>query len=367
MWGRTPRRSSRTTSTWAWRHSRLRGEEYDSLVDEFVHAVKHRFPTALLQWEDFKKTNAFRLLDKYRKVIACFNDDIQGTAAVAVAGILTGTRATGVALKDQRVVILGAGAAGIGIARLLRDTLREAGLSGDTLATAIANLDSHGLLVDDQPTPDTHKRAFALPAALAEKAGLGRGRPRDLEAVVRAVKPTVLIGASGEPGTFTEVIVRAMAAEAARPVIFPMSNPTSKGEAGRPDGLDRGPCARGHGEPVRARRLRRAEDQDRPRQQCLRVPRHGFGRPRLRSARGDGRDVRRRRPPPCGRGAGRGLSAGSLFPPPSEIRRVTAAIAEAVVRKARDERAGRQIPDEAIPEVVADAMWQPDYVPEDPV
>ena len=181
-----------------WRHSRLRGEEYDSLVDEFVHAVRRRFPRALLQWEDFKKTNAFRLLDRYRKVLPCFNDDIQGTAAVAVAGILAGTRATGMALKDQRIVILGAGAAGVGIARLLRDTLREAGVTGNALATAIANLDSHGLLVDDQPIPDAHKRPFAWPAALAEKAGLGEGRPRDLEAVVRR---SSLPSSSGPPAS----------------------------------------------------------------------------------------------------------------------------------------------------------------------
>ncbi len=214
-----------------WRHPRLRGEEYETLVDEFVHAVKYRFPKALLQWEDFKKTNAFRLLDRYRRTITSFNDDIQGTAAVAVAGIMAGCRATGVPLIEQRAVILGAGAAGIGIARLLRDALSRGGLSGERLAAAIANLDSRGLVVDDQEIPDEHKRPFAWPAALAERSGLGRGRPRDLAAVVRAVKPTVLIGTSGEPGTFTELIVREMAAHVERPVVFPMSNPTSKSEA----------------------------------------------------------------------------------------------------------------------------------------
>src|SRR6266496_2680152 len=214
-----------------WRFPRLRGAEYDSLVEEFVQAVKRRFPKALLQWEDFKKNNAFRLLDRYRKVITCFNDDIQGTAAVATAGMMAGCRATGIPLKEQRVVLLGAGAAGIGIARLLRDTFRRAGLEAENLMRAVASLDSRGLVADDEEIRDAHKRDFAWPAALAAKMGLPKGSPRDLLAVVKAVKPTVLIGTTGEPGTFTEEIVREMGRHVERPVIFPMSNPTSKSEA----------------------------------------------------------------------------------------------------------------------------------------
>src|SRR5580765_6003531 len=206
-----------------WRFPRLRGPEYDSLVEEFVQALRRRFPRALLQWEDFKKVNAFRLLDRYRKVLTCFNDDIQGTAAVAAAGMMAGSRVTGIPLTEQRVVILGAGAAGIGIARLLRDTFARAGLSGEKLTRAIANLDSHGLVVDDQEIKDVHKREFAWPAALAASVGLGKGSRRDLLAVVKALKPTFLIGTSGEPDTFTEEIVREMAKHVERPVIFPMS------------------------------------------------------------------------------------------------------------------------------------------------
>src|SRR6266498_3450734 len=164
-----------------WRFPRLRGAEYDSLVEEFVQAVKRRFPKALLQWEDFKKNNAFRLLDRYRKVITCFNDDIQGTAAVATAGMMAGCRATGIPLKEQRVVLLGAGAAGIGIARLLRDTFRRAGMKGEDLTLATASLDSHGLVVDDEEIHDVHKRDFAWPAALAAKMGLPKGASRDLD------------------------------------------------------------------------------------------------------------------------------------------------------------------------------------------
>jgi malic enzyme len=346
-----------------WRHPRLRGEAYDSLVDEFVHAVKYRFPKALLQWEDFKKANAFRLLDRYRRVITCFNDDIQGTAAVALAGILAGTRATGVPLKEQRIVILGAGAAGIGIARLVRDALDEAGLAGDALTTAIANLDSHGLLVDDQPIADVHKRAFAWPGALAQAAGLGTGRPRDLEAVVRAVKPTVLIGTSGQPGTFTETVVRAMAAQVDRPLVLPMSNPTSMSEAKPEDVVSwtggRALVATGSPfEPVPYGRRKITIGQG---NNAFVFPAMGLAA--LVSEAREVTDAMFAAAARClaQQVADHDLRAGSLFPPQSDIRRVSAAIAEAVVREARDEGVGRAIPDEAIPKAIAAAMWTPEY------
>jgi malate dehydrogenase (oxaloacetate-decarboxylating) len=352
-----------------WRKPRLRGPEYDALVEEFVSAVKYRFPKALLQWEDFKKNNAFRLLDRYRKSITCFNDDIQGTAAMAVAGIMAGVRATGIALKDQRVAILGAGAAGIGIARLLRDTLKRAGLTGDALTRAIASLDSHGLLVDDQEITDVHKRAFAWPAALAEKQGLGPGRPRDLEAVVRALKPTVLIGTSGEPGTFTEVIVRAMAAEVARPLIFPMSNPTSKSEAKPVDLINwtsgRALIATGSPfDPVSygGRVIRIGQGNN-----SFIFPGMGLGV--LVSEAREVTDAM------FAAAADRlaaevhdeDLKSGSLFPPISDIRRVTKAVAQAVVQQAREEGVGKSIPDDKIAAAVAAAMWEPDYLPTVPV
>lgn len=213
------------------RKPRLRGAEYDALVEEFIEAVRDKFPCALLQWEDFKKANAFHLLERYRERILSFNDDIQGTAAVALAGVLAACRATSTPLSKQRVVILGAGAAGVGIARQLRDALRREGLQDRDLQRAIAVLDSTGLLVNDTEYRDEHKREFAWPAELAREAGLGEPGDRDLLAVVRSLHPTVLIGTSGQPGTFTETVVREMASRVARPVIFPFSNPTANSEA----------------------------------------------------------------------------------------------------------------------------------------
>ncbi len=347
-----------------WRQPRLRGEDYYSLVDEFVGAVKYRFPKAILQWEDFKKTNAFHLLDKYRKRITCFNDDIQGTAAVAVAGIMAGSRATGIPLTEQRIVILGAGAAGVGIARLLRDALQRAGVTGDELTGAIANLDSHGLLVDDQEIADVHKRPFAWPLPLAEEHGLGKGRPRDLGAVVRAVKPTVLIGTSAEPGSFTEGIVREMAAHVERPVIFPMSNPTSKCEAKPVDLVNwtggRALIATGSPfDPVSygGRTIKIGQGNN-----VFVFPGLGLGTlvceaREVTEAMFTAAAIRL-----ASEVHEEDFKAGMLFPPPSSIRRVSQAIAEAVVKQAREDGvAGRILEDAEIPAAVKAAMWDPAY------
>jgi malic enzyme len=222
-----------------WRHPRLRGKAYDELVEEFVTAVQEKFPDALLQWEDFKKNNAFRLLDRYRDRILSFNDDIQGTAAVALAGVMAACRVTSTPLRQHRIVILGAGAAGVGIARQVRDALARDGLSGDDLTRALAVLDSRGLLLAGEPDQDPHKQEFAWPRELAAGIGLmdkGSGntsgnRNASLLDVVKALKPTVLIGTSGQPGSFTEDVIREMAQHTARPVIFPFSNPTAHSEA----------------------------------------------------------------------------------------------------------------------------------------
>jgi malate dehydrogenase (oxaloacetate-decarboxylating) len=347
-----------------WRARRMRGAEYDALVDEFVLAVKARFPRALLQWEDFKKANAFRLLDRHRASLPSFNDDIQGTAAVAVAGILAGVRATGVPLAEQRIVLLGAGAAGIGIARLLRRTLEGAGLSGDALAHATANLDTKGLVVDDLPIGDEHKRAFAWPAALAASLGLGPKKPRDLLAVVRAVKPTALVGTSGEPGMFTEEIVREMAQHVERPLVFPLSNPTSQSEAIPEDVLrwtgGRALVATGSPfEPVvhggRTLRIGQANN-------VFVFPGVGLGAI-VSGARTVTDDMFAAAAAALASAvSAEDLAEGSLFPRVRRLRAVTAAVAQAVLREAiRTGIATTEVADPA--GAVAAAMWEPAYVP----
>ena len=220
------------------RQRRCRGPEYESLVEEFVEAVQKRFPKALIQWEDFKKVNAMKLLERYRHRVLSFNDDIQGTAAVAVAGVLAGVRATGVPLGQHRFVILGAGAAGVGIAQQVRTILGQEGLDEEEISGRLVLLDSQGLLIEgrDYRPGDDYKADYSLPRARAEELGLVAREGIDLEHTVEALQPSVLIGTSGQAGAFTETIVRTMVAHVDRPLLFPFSNPTANSEA-RPSDL----------------------------------------------------------------------------------------------------------------------------------
>jgi len=213
-----------------WRQPRLRGDAYFELVDEFVEAVKRTYPHALLQWEDFGKNTSFRHLETHRDAISSFNDDIQGTAAVSVAGLMGAMRLTGGRLRDQRIVLLGAGSAGVGISKLIVDEMVAEGLPAAEARERIFTLDSKGLVVEGRPGLDEHKREFAVaPARIAAWGPQGDRIP--LLEVVRRVRPTVLFGVSGQAGAFDEATIRAMAEHAKRPVILPLSNPTSCAEA----------------------------------------------------------------------------------------------------------------------------------------
>ena len=216
-----------------WREKRLRGPLYDQLVEEFVETVESLFPKALLQWEDFKKVNAMRLLERYRHRLLSFNDDIQGTAAIGLAGVLAGVRATSTPLTEHRVVILGAGAAGVGIADQIAGALRRAGLGEQEVAGRIAMLDSQGLLVEGRiyREGEDYKREYSVPGSVAAAHGLGGDAGITLDQVVQALKPTVLIGTSGQAGAFTESVIRGMADCVERPLVFPLSNPTANAEA----------------------------------------------------------------------------------------------------------------------------------------
>ena len=199
---------------------RLRGEEYDELLDEFMEAAQEAFPGVLIQFEDFGNINAFRLLDKYRDNVKCFNDDIQGTGAVALSGIMGAMCITGGKLSEQRLLFLGAGEAGIGTADSFVAALVEEGMPQDEARKQCWFVDTQGMLTSNREQIAPHKRRFArdLP-------------PIDnfLEAV-NTSKPTVILGLSGQPGSFSKEIIEAMAAINKRPVVFALSNPTSKAE-----------------------------------------------------------------------------------------------------------------------------------------
>jgi malate dehydrogenase (oxaloacetate-decarboxylating) len=214
------------------RHARVDQDTYDAFIEAYVTAATKLFPDALLHWEDFGPTNARRILDRYRGRVLSFNDDIQGTGAVNLAAVLSGARASGVPLGDHRIVIFGAGTAGIGIADQLRDALIANGLSAQEATRRLWCIDRRGLLTDDQSGLRDFQVRYARPAS--EVANWDRDQKVDgitLAEVVRQVRPTILIGTSGQGGSFTEPIVRLMAAHVARPIILPMSNPTELAEA----------------------------------------------------------------------------------------------------------------------------------------
>ena len=215
------------------RHARVRGEKYDEFLDLFVHTVKEMFPNAMLHWEDFGTTNAHRMLTKYRDEICTFNDDIQGTAAVVLAAILAAVDVTGLALDDHKVCVFGAGSAGVGIANLVRDAMLRTGAS-ETEEEAYSRfyaIGINGLYVDDQPELLPFQRPYARRRPEVEHWAVADPNHITLEDVIRNAKPTILIGTSTRGGAFSRPIVEEMASYCARPIIFPLSNPTSRAEA----------------------------------------------------------------------------------------------------------------------------------------
>ena len=202
------------------RQKRIRGEAYDAIIEEFMLAVEKNFSGVLVQFEDFGNSNAFRLLARYRDQACTFNDDIQGTGSVALAGVLSALHLTGGKLSDQRVLFLGAGEAGIGIAENIVNVLVETGLTPEEARKRCWFVDSKGLIVKSRTDLSAHKQHYAHDHAPCI----------DLFSAVKSLKPTMLIGVSGQPKTFTQEIVKAMGSLNQRPVIFALSNPTSKAE-----------------------------------------------------------------------------------------------------------------------------------------
>jgi malate dehydrogenase (oxaloacetate-decarboxylating) len=207
------------------RHARVRDHRYDDLIEAYVTAATKLFPHAMLHWEDFGAGNARRILTKYADKVCTFNDDMQGTAAVVLAAALAGVTAAGGRMRDQRVVIHGAGTAGLGVADLMRNTMIREGLPAAEAVRRFWAVDRHGLLTDDRAAQQyDFQRPYARPAA-EQPAGIG------LAEVVARVQPTILIGTSTQAGAFAEPIVAQMAAAVDRPIILPLSNPTSRAEA----------------------------------------------------------------------------------------------------------------------------------------
>jgi malate dehydrogenase (oxaloacetate-decarboxylating) len=214
-----------------WRHERIRGQEYDEFVDAFVRGVIEIFPHTLLQWEDFSKNNAIRLLERYQDKLCTFNDDIQGTGAVTLAGLLAATAVAGSTIGQQRIIVLGAGSAATGICDQVVTAMQAEGLSQQHAKQNIWLIDSEGLVHNARSKLSDFKQNYAQPVERISDWHLIGSDSVGLLDAVRNVQPTVLIGASAQPGAFTQQLVREMAAHVDRPIIFPLSNPTSKSEA----------------------------------------------------------------------------------------------------------------------------------------
>ncbi len=344
------------------RAPRLRGAEYDALVEAFISGVETVWPGCVIQFEDFKQANALRLLDRYRHRVPAFNDDIQGTAAVVVAGVLAGLRARGRSLADARVVLVGAGGAGVGIGRLMRLAMREAGLSDSAILDSIALVDTHGLVHDGRTDLDDTKRELAVPAVD------GRATPTLLE-VIRDRRPTVLVGATAMAGTFTEAVIDAMVERvgpADRPIVLPLSNPTSAAEATPADVLtwSQGRALVATGSPFDAVTLDGVRHEIGQANNAFIFPGVGLGaivaetrtitdRMFLLAARALSAAVSDER-----------IAAGALYPPISSLRAVSREIAITVAREAVDAGLARAaIAPEAVAEAVDAATWWPAYVP----
>jgi malic enzyme len=346
-----------------YRAPRLRGEAYDEVLEAFVESVRRVYPAALVQWEDFKQHNALRILERYRHRLASFNDDVQGTGAVVLAGLLA-ARGGAEALAGDRFLSLGAGAAGIGIARLLERVLGR-GLATLPDGPRLAVFDHAGLVHRERPTLADDQRPFAADPGWYRRQGLAPDDLTDPVAVARILKPTVLIGTTGTRGAFTEALVRAVADHASDPIVLPLSNPGDRAEATPADILrwTSGRALVATGSPVgevtwagRSRTIGQSNN-------VFVFPGLGLGAivAEARAVTDDALVVAARTLADLvdpGR-----LAAGALYPPIGELRRVARSIAVAVVRHLRDTGYGRQYRDEEIGPAVEQAMWWPDYLP----
>jgi malic enzyme len=351
-----------------WPARRLRGKEYLDLVDEFVAAVRVVMPDALVQWEDFRKDNALAILDRYVDRVPSFNDDIQGTGAVVMAGLNSALKIKREKLAQQRILIYGAGAAGLGVCRQIRTQLAEEGMAHAQHSAVVAVLDRSGLIVDDGRIKDPYKRELAWPAEAAKAAGFDGANPRSLHDMVRRWHPTMLIGLSGVAGAFYEALVREMAAHVERPVIFPSSNPSANSEA-RPADLYAWTdcrCLVATGSPFGdvecgGKRYRIGQGNN-----VFIFPGLGLGALAVRARKVTDAMTNAASKTLAALVTEEELAAGLLFPSVLRLRAVSFAVAVAVAREAVREGLAH-MPDDRIEEAVRQAMWDPDYPDYEPL
>ncbi len=344
---------------------RLRGREYDALVEAFVRGVREVFPRAVLQWEDFHKDRAFVLQERYAKRLPSFNDDIQGTASVVVAGILAALRITKQRVSEQRIVFVGAGAACTGISRLVAMAMRADGADAGEVARAIFVLDSHGLLHDGRTLDEPHKRALAVPREVMTAYGLDPSAEHTPLDVIRAVKPTILIGATAHAGTFTEEMLATMAREVAQPIVLPLSNPTSKSECTAEEAIrwTDGRAIVATGSPFPDVEHAGQHHVIGQANNVFIFPGIGLGTVVSEAEEVTPEMFLVAATTLAGLVSEERLALGGIYPHQRELRRVSFAVACAVVRYASEHDLGRRVAAEDVETLVRAAVWDPKYIP----
>jgi malate dehydrogenase (oxaloacetate-decarboxylating) len=348
-----------------WRHERVRGAAYDDFIAAFVSAVIERWPHVLLQWEDFARNNATRLLQRYRDRLCTFNDDIQGTAVVTTGTLLAAVNVTGMPLSEHRIAVLGGGSAGIGVSSLLLNAMLAAGLSQQEARSRFYIVDRDGLLVEGMPGILDFQAPFAQPRERVVAWHLERSDRIGLIDVARNAHPTVLVGVSGQPGGFPEAVVRAIAEFTPQPIIFPLSNPTSSSEATPTDLLawTQGRAVIGTGSPfppVRKDGVSFRVDQT---NNAYVFPGIGLGSISVKARRvSDGMLMAAARALAQASPSKRDRKA-NLLPPVTQLREVSKRVAIAVALQAQAEGLAEETGQDELAYRVGAKMWTPIYRP----
>lgn len=346
-----------------WRHERITGDEYFDFVDAFVQAVKKKFPNVLLQFEDFAQPHAFPLLEKYRDQLCMFNDDIQGTASIAVSAVIAAAKASGVPLFEHRVAVLGAGSAGCGISEYLVKLMMDDGMSEEEARSRFYMVDRQGLLLDNmdgllpfqQKLAQKHDQIADFKQSGADKI--------ELIDVINHAKPTILIGVSGQPNQFTEAIIKHMMTYIDRPIVFPMSNPISRCEATPEDILkwSNGQALVATGSPFSDVQLNGKTYGIAQSNNSYIFPGMGLGV--LASGADRVNDV-------MFMAAAHALAetapalhteGGALLPPLGEVRDVSKKIALAVALQAQKDGFAKKVSEKKLVELIDQTMWEPEY------
>lgn len=348
-----------------WRHERIRDEAYDIFIEKFINSIKKRFPHVLLQWEDFALQNATRLLDKYQSQLCTFNDDIQGTAAIATGTLFAAVQVTGIHLKEQRIVIVGAGSAGCGIAELIVHAIMEEGLSEKAAREKIYMIDRNGLLVEGMNGLMDFQKKF-----LKSKASISHWRLKNsnfvgLEDVIMNIHPHALLGVSGQPQLFTENMIREMAEHVQNPIIMPLSNPVTHSEAIPEDIMKwtNGKAIIGTGSPFgmvsKHGKLFRVDQTN----NVYIFPGMGLGLISVQATQVTDKMFMAAAKALASCSPAKKDPNANLLPPLNEIRQVSYEVALAVAKEAVNSQLALQLEEKDIEKKIKENIWKPQYLP----